>query len=516
MINYMKTVEGFFWDNLEEDELIITDENFTILDHALRLMELNDDDRANQEIDASPELKELFGFKFEKEDLLVLEQSEPSVWESDYSEDEVPEQSQTPTENIRPSRFDTSDYKDEPFNNDYKDYAPESSAQGAKRPRQGGFEDYFKRNNPQTQAQNNTFGIINLNIDCDKNRRKNIDRWLSEMSLLIQTDEKGFDTSDKVLLLADHKSSGILNKFIKNIQWTTQGLSPTRFLNVLHSAVYLNFLGIDVIATRDHEIKLVKDKAEENMTKMQLCDICFLDQFYCDYEKNFFELNTIEEYEKYIQLYLRKIPIVGEKSRLRFEQERSAASKMSLAFAQRIVKDEIKKICDLSKTQKKLKKFNKSCCPSLIETQRLEYGCSTTYKKKKSYLKSRFKKEKKKKRFFKKDKKPFKPSRYARKPFKPSRDNKEKFCPKGKKNCRCWICSEQGHYANECPNKKDNPNQVFLLEEILSKGLVPIEDEYLGEHHVYEFIEILEPEPPDSTTDESSSSSSDSSGSSSD
>lgn len=174
-----------------------------------------------------------------------------------------------------------------------------------------------------------------------------------------------------------------------------------------------------------------------------------------------------------------------------------------LDSAHRLVKEEITKICSLSKTQKKLKKFNKSCCPKLVDDLTLDYGCKVKSKRKVfKYEKKRSSKHKRyQKRYVKKS---FKPSKFARKPSK--NPSKEKFCPKGKKNCRCWICSEEGHYANECPNKENNKKQFKMFQEVLSQGLVPIEEPYEHEHHVFEFFE----EPPDSdgTTEYSSSESS--------
>ena len=53
-------------------------------------------------------------------------------------------------------------------------------------------------------------------------------------------------------------------------------------------------------------------------------------------------------------------------------------------------------------------------------------------------------------------------------------DNK-KYFPQGKKNCKCCLCHEIGHYANECPNKKSYKKEVKYLNQINSIGLVPIE-----------------------------------------
>ena len=48
---------------------------------------------------------------------------------------------------------------------------------------------------------------------------------------------------------------------------------------------------------------------------------------------------------------------------------------------------------------------------------------------------------------------------------------------KRKKDCKCWICQEVGHYSYECPNTKTNKAQARALEEIMDLvNLAPIED----------------------------------------
>jgi hypothetical protein len=55
--------------------------------------------------------------------------------------------------------------------------------------------------------------------------------------------------------------------------------------------------------------------------------------------------------------------------------------------------------------------------------------------------------------------------------------DKPKYCPQKKKDCKCWICQEVGHYSYECPNTKNNKAQVRVLEEIMDlEHLAPIED----------------------------------------
>ena len=106
------------------------------------------------------------------------------------------------------------------------------------------------------------------------------------------------------------------------------------------------------------------------------------------------------------------------------------------------------------------------------------YECKTGNTKK--YFKSKYKtRYKKKYKFFKRNKK-YKPKYKGRYFYKKNDNpnNKSKFCPKGKKNCRCWICNEEGHYTNECPNRKNHHQKTIIFYQAQSIGLEPIEYEF--------------------------------------
>ncbi|KAL2460949.1 orf y [Abeliophyllum distichum] len=57
-----------------------------------------------------------------------------------------------------------------------------------------------------------------------------------------------------------------------------------------------------------------------------------------------------------------------------------------------------------------------------------------------------------------------------------TKDTVKKFCPQNKKNCRCWLCNESGHYANECPARLGNEDRVRLLTTFEKEGFYPVED----------------------------------------
>ncbi|XP_074360256.1 uncharacterized protein LOC141700375 [Apium graveolens] len=369
------------------------------------------------------------------------------------------------------------------------------------RKRKGNF---YPFNNSEAKGNSNIFGNNILNIVGKPNRKELIDTWEKEISLIIQTNKDAYDDQNTVLLLIEHKTLGVINNFIKNTTWEPVMSPVTAFENILDD-IYTMFLEINQASDKLQELLRIKEKARTRITNMQLCNICFLNQFFCDYEKYLYQLDDQAEYVKYVKYYLLKIPLVGLKALERFNLEATGPAEYSLAYAQRIVKEEISKICDLTKKQKQLKSFSKQCCEKIVEKP-FEYGCrKSSYKKhyrKKSY------KHKTTYKFIKK-KKPYKSGKYfKKKSSKKFSNDKKKFCPKGKKNCRCWICNEEGHYANECPNRKKNDDKVQMLEQVYSLGYIPIEDPYEDTQEVYS-IEELDPGLIESDSNESTSSESD-------
>ncbi|KAI3786355.1 hypothetical protein L1987_39970 [Smallanthus sonchifolius] len=308
--------------------------------------------------------------------------------------------------------------------------------------------------------------IDTIKIDCifDLERRKEvIDKWNTEISLIIQSNPEEFSKAKALLLLIEHKSAGIIQDFIKGTTWN-EDLHGEDLFDQIINAIYMMFLGLDFLTNKDQENQKLLEKARQVLTKSQICDICLLDDFTCLFEQNLYKLST-REYHSWIEVYLMKIPIVGEKAKERWNKEKNNLTMHSLGFATRIVKEEIVVYCDLSNKQKQLKRFNKSCCKNLTEEPQLSFGCDLL--KDKKYFKKKYKKKyKRKRRFWKTKKKRFSPGRYFSK-------EKPKICPQEKKKCRCWIYSEEGHYANECPNKQKFSEKTKLVLEAENEGYFP-------------------------------------------
>ncbi|MFS7959733.1 putative transcription factor interactor and regulator CCHC(Zn) family [Helianthus anomalus] len=159
----------------------------------------------------------------------------------------------------------------------------------------------------------------------------------------------------------------------------------------------------------------------------------------------------------------------------------------SPGFATRIVKEEITSYCDFSDKQRKLKCFYKNCFKKLTELPHLSFDCEPT--KDRGYFKKKFKnknktKTKTKKRFWKTKKRNILPRKYFSK-------EEPKVYPQGKKKCRCWICSEEGHYANECPNRQKFPEKLKSILEAEIKGYFPSKNIFDGYTQIY-ILEILD------------------------
>ena len=221
-------------------------------------------------------------------------------------------------------------------------------------------EDRYFPTQPKTipGQKQTTMGM--LNIDCQANRRTLIDDWAAEIGLIVKTNREDYLDPETILLLMEHKTSGIAKELIRNTRWNR---TTGDIIEQVIDAMYTMFLGLNYSDNKVAEKIEEQEKAKIRMTKLQLCDICYLEDFTCDYEKNMYK-TELADFPGYINQYLSKIPIIGEKALTRFRHEANGTSIYSLGFAAKIVKEELSKICDLSKKQKKLKKFNKSVVAS--------------------------------------------------------------------------------------------------------------------------------------------------------
>lgn len=279
--------------------------------------------------------------------------------------------------------------------------------------------DFIRKEQEVNRAtRNNGLNIFMMNIDCifREERKTIIDRWIKAIQIQIYMEKELFKTASSVLLLLDLKSEGIINKFIKRTTWNLNSTGE-EFLGLFSSALYTFFLGKNFLEGGiSNEVLKLQNEARMKLTKLQICDICELDNFNCEYEKYFYELSG-GEYQTYVEMYLRKIPIVGKEAEERYnaEKDQSEFDKSSLTYAMELVRDLVSRKCEVHYEAKKLKKFRYKCCNKFVEPT--QFGCTKEYSKKREtrrYKKPKYLKFKRKKFF--------KPGKY----FKPKDSESQK------------------------------------------------------------------------------------------
>ncbi|KAK2372400.1 hypothetical protein QL285_073536 [Trifolium repens] len=121
-----------------------------------------------------------------------------------------------------------------------------------------------------------------------------------------------------------------------------------------------------------------------------------------------------------------------------------------------------------------------SLCCNKLQDKVGNYGCNSRKKSRKIRTHKPYKRKKFKKVPFRKFRRGDKKFFRKKQPYP-----KKKTCPQGKKSCTCWLCHEEGHFANECPKKKNPKKNV--LHAIYAIGYEPIESDIESDEDIYEY-----------------------------
>ncbi|GJS53402.1 reverse transcriptase domain-containing protein [Tanacetum coccineum] len=259
-------------------------------------------------------------------------------------------------------------FKTEKINNVKSEYRKGESSKNKSR----NYEFRMPMHKGIPNKNSSSSGAINiLNLDCisDLTERKRIlEKWSTEISLILQTNQDDFQTAKSVLTLIEHKTEGNIQSLVKQAQWN-EDLHGIDFFDSVIDILYTMFVGIDYHGNKDLEIIKEQEQARRNLTRVQLVNICSLDEYTCVYEKNIYKI-PLSEHLQWIEAYLMKIPIISEQTIQRWKNEGNVISKNSLAFATRLAKEEITKICDTRYKQKKLKSKRKRGGDALSQKER--------------------------------------------------------------------------------------------------------------------------------------------------
>jgi hypothetical protein len=198
--------------------------------------------------------------------------------------------------------------------------------------------------------------------------------------------------------------------------------------------------------------------------------MCQIDPFICEFEEYYYGINPTKRTEyNLLNLFYNKLPSgLGIKMQEMFDEKTNNEMGLENTLGARIttLKQWISEQC-MNKIAKRDAKIN-YCCDKL-QGKVGNYGCKKPRKRKRKFFRKIDRSEYRRKKKFPKK---FNKQKYFRRKKKYP---KKTSCPKGKKTCTCWLCHEEGHYANECPKKKESKKETLKL--IWHVGFEPIESD---------------------------------------
>lgn len=465
-MSYIDQLEKLFWENLSYDEF----------DHheIVQLMSLEDHE-LEQEILSRPHVRTLLGIPLEQANVVSEIEEERFYTSSDESIPEVirMETSANPTDKGKAK----------------EEEEPSNGYTSKERKNEDGQPSFFSQFNQFDEIgsnhRNSTLGIQNLNIDClsQKYIKKAIDIWAGDLGMLLKTNPRAYDLASTVLALAEHKADGTAKNLIRSVKWTDQ--TGADVLDSIVKALYVFFLGKDYHTNLAEEQTKDVVNAKTRLTNMMLCDIYELESFACAYNETLWKIPP-KEHPTYTQIYLQKIPVVYKEALAKYEKVGDIPLKYSIAYATNLVREELAKICDLSRKQKKVKKFNKNCACDFAQSENSNLDVSPPKRVRNIKFQNATIRKKSVRNFVLKEQN----ENSSLGKYLPNRKTKQNTAHKAKGIADVGSVIE-GHYANECPDKKCSPQNAKLLEEIRDLGYIPIEHLFEGTQNVYtlEFFE---------------------------
>nr|WCL16036.1 coat protein [Chrysanthemum yellow edge associated virus 1] len=322
-----------------------------------------------------------------------------------------------------------------------------------------------------------------LNIDCVTQTiaKRMIEDWGNKLNLEIQLNETlrtltGEDMYNYIM----HKTSGYVFLWLNN-EKTGQLVHPNWLANqnkplaYIMNAISQEFLGISIEGWKTIEsIQKEETEALYYLMNLRVCNMCYLNEYVCTFQSKYYLLQK-DTQALYTDLIFQKLPPL-----VSLEIQQYYDAQLTQGLVTNTLGARIKAIHDWQTEQcnKKLikKQAQITLCCNKAQNIPPQFGC---YKPKKPYkyrYKKRFLQHKKYKKSFYKNKNYFRRRRdYNNKKY----TKNQKFCPTNKKDCKCWLCKEDGHYANECPKRRTKDiakPMIDMLNFATQEDLEPIED----------------------------------------
>ncbi|KAK1429589.1 hypothetical protein QVD17_11803 [Tagetes erecta] len=210
------------------------------------------------------------------------------------------------------------------------------------------------------------------------------------------------------------------------------GDNPYNFTSQIRTLI----LGVDPAKNNS----LIQDTAIRNLEQLSIADMKYINEFTLDFTRLLSQTGKAMD-DNLCNKYFIKLPgdlgkIIHESWRLAFGEKRNLGIGPRITYTFSILEDKCKEVA----LQEQLKRNAYAFCKTAIYTPQA-YGF---YDKKKHIRRS---------------------TTYN-KNYK-TNQNRSKYVKKPQtRTCRCFICGEEKHLANKCPNKNKNMERANLIEQL--------------------------------------------------
>ena len=318
-----------------------------------------------------------------------------------------------------------------------------------------------------------------LDLDCSDDVLKEILRWTSEITAEFLRSEtlqnlgkidafeyirsRTTGNANQLLLGADPEQ-------IKNL--VSEINSNIELIDEVAKVIEKEFLGTEITDINGGEY--IIQEAFWSITNLRICNMCYLDNYVCEFSKYYYKLDNTRK-QQALDLFFNKLPktVANEATKYYTENLSKGIYQNTLGGKISAIKHWLKIECQKKEAKREAKI---SLCCSKQNDRINEYGCNSSnskkYKKYKKLRKIPYKKyintpKNKRKNFFR---------------------EKKNYCPSGKKKCTCWLCHEEGHYANKCPKKQNKKEEVKMAIDLDLEPIYSSSDEENISYSIYEIV----------------------------
>ena len=313
-----------------------------------------------------------------------------------------------------------------------------------------------------------------LDINCDTNTENKIQEWSNKMGIQIQlTEELRTMQPRDFLNYIIHKTTGNVYRYLSSLDEDEKAHIATTdaietFKRVL-GRIIKEFLGKNIDDKDSREA--FQNESLWHITNLRICNMYYLESFICEFSEHYYNLTEIAK-KTAIDMFFQKLPLSVSQDVTESFKKSIESSSITNTLGGRInlLRAWMKRACNKQITKKEAKV--KLYCDN-ISNRIGQYGCKTNKQKpRKKIWKKQSYKPKYKQTYKQGNRKYFR----DRKQYKKKYYSKDKYCPNKKQNCKCWLCHEEGHKANNCPNKNKKEKETNLLKIAYDYGYEPIED----------------------------------------